>query len=206
MNANVHTSVGLATATGVALVVPMMQCKSIADYSLCLGCAVIGSLLPDIDANGESKAKKEFRHAMSFLTVVTVYLIYSAYMSGTLLSKISEYIHSIRGIGAIAFLIFCVMGYLSSHREFTHYLVGLVCFTASFMMLTDVKLGIWFGVGFLSHQLIDMLNKKKIKWLYPLPYDFARYICKAQSSLSSAIGVVSVFLFALFSVQLCFRL
>lgn len=206
MNANVHTSVGLATATGVALVVPMMQCKSIADYSLCLGCAVIGSLLPDIDANGESKAKKEFRHVMSFLTVVAVYLIYSAYMSGTLLSKISEYIHSIRGIGAIAFLIFCVMGYLSSHREFTHYLVGLVCFTVSFMMLTDVKLGIWFGVGFLSHQLIDMLNKKKIKWLYPLPYDFARYICKAQSRLSSAIGFVSVFLFALFSVQLCFRL
>jgi len=206
LNANVHTSVGLATATGVALVVPMMQCKSIVDYSLCLGCAVIGSLLPDIDANGESKAKKEFRHAMSFLTVVAVYLIYSAYMSGTLSSKISEYIHSIRGIGAIAFLIFCVMGYLSSHREFTHYLVGLVCFTASFMMLTDVKLGIWFGVGFLSHQLVDMLNKKKIKWLYPLPYDFARYICKAQSRLSSAIGVVSVFLFALFSVQLCFRL
>ena len=206
MNANVHTSVGLATATGVALVVPMMQCKSIADYSLCLGCAVIGSLLPDIDANGESKAKKEFRHAMSFLTVVAVYLIYSAYTSGTLLSKISEYIHSIRGIGAIAFLIFCVMGYLSSHREFTHYLVGLVCFTVSFMMLTDVKLGIWFGVGFLSHQLIDMLNKKKIKWLYPLPYDFARYICKAQSSLSSAIGVVSICLFALFSVQLCLRL
>lgn len=206
MNANVHTSVGLATATGVALVVPMMQCKSIADYSLCLGCAVIGSLLPDIDANGESKAKKEFRHAMSFLTVVAVYLIYSAYMSGTLLSKISEYIHSIRGIGAIAFLIFCVMGYLSSHREFTHYLVGLVCFTVSFTMLTDVKLGIWFGVGFLSHQLIDMLNKKKIKWLYPLPYDFARYICKAQSRLSSAIGVVSICLFALFSVQLCFRI
>ena len=127
-------------------------------------------------------------------------------MSGTLLSKISEYIHSIRGIGAIAFLIFCVMGYLSSHREFTHYLVGLVCFTVSFMMLTDVKLGIWFGVGFLSHQLIDMLNKKKIRWLYPLPYDFARYICKAQSGLSSAIGIVSICLFALFSVQLCFRL
>lgn len=202
MNANVHTSVGLATTTGVALVVPMMQCKSIADYGLCIGCGIIGALLPDIDANGESKAKKEFRHAMSFLAVVAIYLVYSAYMNGTLLSMISEFTHSIRGIGAIAFLIFCVIGYMSNHREFTHYLIGLLCFTVSFMMLTDIKLGIWFGVGFLSHQLIDMLNKKKIKWLYPLPFDFARYICKAQSKLSSAIGVVSICLFAVFLTQL----
>ena len=202
MNANVHTSVGLATATGVALVVPMMQCKSVADYGLCLGCAVIGALLPDIDANGESKAKKEFRHVMSFLAVIVVYLIYSAYTNGTLSSMISEFTHSTRGIGAIAFLIFCVVGYMSNHREFTHYLIGLVCFTISFMMLTDIKLGIWFGVGFLSHQLIDMLNKKKIKWLYPLPLDFSRYICKAKSKLSSAIGVVSICLFIVFLVQL----
>lgn len=50
----------------------------------------------------------------------------------------------------------------------------------------------------LSHQCIDMLNKKKITWLYPLPFDFARYICKASSGLSTAIGSVCTILACIF--------
>lgn len=50
----------------------------------------------------------------------------------------------------------------------------------------------------LSHQCIDMLNKKKITWLYPLPFDFARYICKASSGLSTAIGLVCTILACIF--------
>lgn len=204
MNANVHTSVGLATTTGVALLVPAMQCENPLEYSLCLGCAVIGALIPDIDANGESKAKKEFRKIMSYLILASVAIIGLSYMNGTLIDLLKSFTSSIRGIGLIAFIVCCIIGYKSDHRKFTHYLIGLICFTVPFIMMTDLRLGLWFGVGMLSHQVIDMLNKRKIQWLYPLPFDFARYICKASSTLSSVIGVASTGLACIFGYLLIF--
>lgn len=204
MNANVHTSVGLATSTGLALLVPAMQANDKTVLTLGIGCAVVGALIPDIDANGESKAKREFRQILTFLAVFSSgTLFYSAYVGG-LDKLIYSLFHSIHGIGSLAFLIFCIIGYKSDHRKFTHWLIGLICFTVSFMMMTNFTLGLWFGAGMLSHQVIDMLNKRKITWLYPLPIDFARYICKADSKLSSAIGVICSVLFLLFT-YLIFR-
>lgn len=198
MNANVHTSVGLATASGVALLVPVMNGSDEVTLTLGLGCAIVGALIPDIDANGDSKAKIEFRKVMSLLGIFGVATVGYALTTGRLQEIASSFFHSIHGVGALLFLIACIVGYNTPHRTFTHWLIGLVCFTIPFIMMTNITLGLWFGVGMLSHQCIDMLNKKKIIWLYPLPFDFARYICKASSGLSTAIGSVSTILACIF--------
>lgn len=198
MNANVHTSVGLATATGVALLVPAMNGSDKVTLTLGLGCAIVGALIPDIDANGDSEAKIEFRRAMSLLSIFGVATVGYALTTGKLQEIASSFFHSMHGVGALLFLIVCIVGYSTPHRTFTHWLLGLVCFTVPFIMMTNITLGLWFGVGMLSHQCIDMLNKKKITWLYPLPFDFARYICKASSDLSTAIGSISTILACIF--------
>lgn len=198
MNANVHTSVGLATATGVALLVPAMNGSDKVTLTLGLGCAIVGALIPDIDANGDSKAKIEFRKVMSLLGIFGVATVGYALTTGRLQEVASSFFHSIHGVGALLFLIACIVGYSTPHRTFTHWLIGLICFTIPFIMMTNITLGLWFGIGMLSHQCIDMLNKKKITWLYPLPFDFARYICKASSSLSTAIGSISTVLACIF--------
>lgn len=205
MNANVHTSVGLATTTGLALLIPSMQYESPLGYSVCLGCAVVGSLIPDIDANGESRAKRGFQGTMCFLILLTIALSVVSYTSGTLTDLLSSFLSSLRGIGFLLFTLVCIIGYKTSHRTFTHWLIGLICFTIPFIMMTDLRLGLWFGCGMLSHQLIDMLNKKKITWLYPLHIDFTRYICKASSTLSSIIGVIATILTCVFGYMLTFR-
>lgn len=198
MNANVHTSVGLATASGVALLVPAMNGNDKVTLTLGLGCAIVGALIPDIDANGDSKAKIEFRKVMSLLGIFGVATVGYALTTGRLQEVASSFFHSIHGVGALLFLIACIVGYSTPHRTFTHWLIGLICFTIPFIMMTNITLGLWFGIGMLSHQCIDMLNKKKITWLYPLPFDFARYICKASSSLSTAIGSISTVLACIF--------
>lgn len=198
MNANVHTSVGLATASGVALLVSAMNGSDKVTLTLGLGCAVVGALIPDIDANGDSKAKIEFRKVISLLGIFGVATVGYALTTGRLQGIASSFFHSIHGVGALLFLIACIVGYNTPHRTFTHWLIGLICFTVPFMMMTNITLGLWFGVGMLSHQCIDMLNKKKITWLYPLPFDFARYVCKASSSLSTAIGSIATILACIF--------
>ena len=58
MNANVHTSIGLATASGIALLAPTMNGHDKITLGLGLGCAVVGALIPDIDANGDNRVQK----------------------------------------------------------------------------------------------------------------------------------------------------
>ena len=54
MNAEVHTPVGVATAAGLSLIIPAMKIDSVPTLIVCTGCAALGSILPDIDANGDS--------------------------------------------------------------------------------------------------------------------------------------------------------
>lgn len=202
MNANVHTPIGLATASGIALLVPAMGGHDKVTLTLGLGCAVVGALVPDIDANGDSKAKIEFRKVISLLGLFSITTVGYAVSTGRLQEIASSFFHSMHGVGALLFLIVCIVGYVTPHRTFTHWLIGLICFTVPFIMMTNATLGVWFGVGMLSHQLADMLNKKKITWLYPLPIDFARYICKASSRLSTLIGSIATVLACIFIILL----
>lgn len=202
MNANVHESVGIAVASGVALLVPAMNGYNRTTLCLGLGCAMVGALIPDIDANGNSKAKLKFMEMMTSLGLFSVVTIGYALYKGNLQEILSSLFHSVHGIGALLFIIACIVGYNTPHRTFTHWLIGLVCFTFPFILMTNITLGLWFGVGMLSHQVIDMLNKKKITWLFPLPIDFARYICRSSSHLSSAIGVISTVLACIFIILL----
>lgn len=198
MNANVHTPVGLATASGVALLVPAMNGTDKITLTLGLGCAVIGALIPDIDANNDSKAKQEFRKVISYLSIFSIATVSYAMHTGRLQELASNFMHSIHGVGALLFLIACVIGYVSSHRTFTHWLLGLICFTVPFMMMTNFTLGLWFGVGMLSHQVLDMLDKRRITWLYPLPTNFTIYVFKANGKVSKLFEFISTMLACMF--------
>lgn len=97
MNANVHTSVGLATTTGIALLVPAMNGSDKVTLTLGLGCAIVGALIPDIDANGDSRAKIEFRRAMSLLSIFGVATVGYALTTGKLQEIASSFFHSMHG-------------------------------------------------------------------------------------------------------------
>lgn len=200
MNAEVHTPVGVATAAGLSLIIPAMKIDSVPTLIVCTGCAALGSILPDIDANGDSVAKKQFRKVISFaiisLAIISLYYLKEGYFSKLVDSMFTPN----RGWFTILFLGLCLYGYHSDHRTFTHWLIGLLSFTITFtIMVGSFTYGLWFGAAFLSHQLIDCLNKRKIYWLYPLKIDFARYICYANSTMSTIIGgIASIFIIVLY--------
>ena len=198
MNGEVHLPVGTATATGMALLLPQMQGHNLTTLGVGIGLAAVGALLPDIDANGDSKAKKQFRKIMGMIAgAVGLSVVYGA-STGNVASVITAYTGSTWFIGAVCMLTCCILGYRSGHRKYTHQLIGLVTFTVSCWLLIGLPLTYWFFFGFLSHQVVDMLNKRKIEWLYPIPKDFALYICYAKSPLATLIGWVSTALTVLF--------
>lgn len=179
--------IGTASALAVSMFVPMMQYQKgdVVGIGTGLACALAGSLLPDIDCNGESKAKREFRKILPVSLFCIGLSIYEELTGdGIMPFRIL--------VGAIILVITCLFGYTTSHRGFTHQLNGLVCFVTGGVLLLEMKLGLWFGIGVLSHQIADMCNKGKILWLKPLcNIDFARYWFKADSFQAKVLGIVS---------------
>lgn len=187
MNSNVHIPVGIALSLTASMALPVMQPDTMPEMLLGLSLATIGSVIPDIDINKKGEGMlKCAKTTLSMICTLTLGAVYEL-----------NYIN----IPCFAIVVVSlIIGLFSSHRRFTHWLVGLFTFNVGVIGVVGFKIGLWFFFGMLSHQLLDMLNKKEVQWLYPLKLDFSRYLVSSDSKISKLIGVFAyVSSFALIS-------
>lgn len=109
------------------------------------------------------------------------------------------------GIGIFAIL--CLVGIFQEHREFTHSLIALVLFSLS-VGLFCYPIIIPFTIGFLSHLLLDILNKKPIRLLYPKEKGVCLKLCyanKIADKVFMVIGIVGTVFILSYSISSYFR-
>lgn len=85
------------------------------------------------------------------------------------------------GIGAVAYLILWVIGYNSDHRKFTHSFLAMLLFSTAVYFLCPIILGTY-SIGYLSHLLLDLLNKKRVSLFYPIGKGMCLNLCYARKS------------------------
>ena len=205
MNAWVHASFGTALATGMAVNMTAMHGHDKLMLPMYVGAVIVGSVLPDIDASGEGTAKRYFRHIIAFLFVTAaVILIYAKqkHMINFVQENFVRLLFTHVGIGFVLLLIFTIIGYFSPHRGYTHRWYGALTFCFAWCLIFGWTSTLWFGTGFLAHQYLDMLNKKKVEWLYPLHWDFSCHLCKTNGVLPTVIGSFSVVFASMFVSRL----
>lgn len=188
MNSEVHMPIGLAAAGMLSAVIPVMRPDSLETAAGLAVCGAVGALTPDIDANGDSKMKREFRKFVFWAAIIiAVSLRYGTSM------------HVLSGfkwwniVGLVALIGCYIYGYTTKHRTFTHELRGLIAFGVPAFMLLGIQGGMWFMIGMLSHQLADMCNYGKIHWLSPVDREknFSRGWFRGTSLESRLIGSAS---------------
>lgn len=190
MNSEVHIPIGLAAAGVVSLFLPVMQPDSMEAGISVAVCGTVGALTPDIDANGNSKMKREFRKFM----LIIVMAVFLGARYGEPLNILSGF--GVWNVVGLVALIGCyIYGYMTKHRGFTHELRGLIAFCVPAFLLLGAQEGLWFLLGLLSHQFADMCNYGKIHWLNPVPVyrevNFSRGWFKGSSLQSQLIGLIS---------------
>ena len=125
----------------------------------------IGGLVPDIDLN--SKHAKALRGADKNLTS-------SLAMSTTI-------------AGLIALTVLVVLGLNSNHRGFTHSILALVLFsTAAYAVVGNSST--WFTIGYASHLVIDLFNKKGESLLFPINVKVCFNLCAADGITNKLLG------------------
>lgn len=192
MNGEVHLPIGLAAAGVVSLVVPVMQPDSFEAVLSAGVCAAVGALTPDIDANGDSKMKKEFRKFMSLMVFAVAAGVWCG-NPGRVLSGLEWW----NAAGFILLVGCYIYGYTTKHRSFTHELRGFLAFSVPAFLFLGARDGMWFCVGLLSHQFADMCNYGKIYWLAPFDKErsFSRGWFRGSSLQSQLVGMLSWLVF-----------
>ena len=73
--------------------------------------------------------------------------------------------------GLAGFILTCTFAGLSNHRGFSHSLLALALESLSLWLIFPVLMKP-FAIAFISHQILDIMNKKPVRLLYPVRRGF----------------------------------
>ena len=195
MTGKTHIMVGTAAALAlVPLSLPVASCLPFA-----MG-GVIGSLAPDTDI-GTSEGSRELRRVWAGLCVALASALVADAVLGT---GVCDYARTHVGLEQLAGLATLVavfaLGRASGHRGFSHSVVALAASTLA-LRLAYPLLATPFAMGYASHLLLDLLNKKDQRLFWPLGRGVSLGACKA-SGVADALLCLAGFLVCLVLVLL----
>ena len=185
MSGKTHMAVGVGMAT---LLLPTNDAKTIIGGTTL---SLIGSLIVDIDTD-KSKGAVLLKEAFGGVVVLIILgVLLQTKFNINVLNYITENKAITQMFPALAILVVVLtIGKFSSHRGFTHSLIGIIAYTVPIYMLVG-SLYTWFLIGYIAHILADILNKKEVRLLYPLKDGICLKLCSAD-------GVVDKILFISF--------
>ena len=180
------------TGTSCALLV---SSPSPAYACLALAGGALGGVMPDVDIIKKDKTGDAIQgQIITAIIVVLTFVIdklfnYGAYQS---LGK-EKYLL----VGVILLIALYIFGTKKNHREFTHSLLALIIYSIPITLIYEPILE-YFMMGYFSHLLIDLLNKRGIQLLFPLKFKFCFKLCYADKLGNKLLmvlgGVVTILL------------
>lgn len=96
-------------------------------------------------------------------------------------------------IGLIIFAMCCIYGFSSSHRTFMHSIIGFALMTFS-TSLFCFPITYAFAIGFISHILLDVLNKRGLQLFFPLKAKVCTNTCYSDGKENDFIFVITLML------------
>lgn len=200
MTGKTHVSIGIATALTISANQTNESKLIIVLFS------IIGSLLPDLD-HPQAKLNQKLLIFKNNLSRITLYLCLSLLFLYLYLENNNFSNNKIILVVGIFFLLLA----LSTHRGFTHSLLGLV--TSSIIIkylslkygLIDIYIG--FFIGYLMHLVADFFNPKGIKIFYPLKKNISAFLTiktggKMEKKLFSIFVIYSLIILSFILIDL----
>lgn len=184
-------------AIGIAAGLTMAYGKPLNEQLVMIAASTLGSLIPDLD-HAKSKLnqrllffKREFYRIIFFLSL-SIGLLYL-------------YLNNQNSIFALLSLLSLFIG-LSTHRGFTHSILGFVIFAYIVNKISvQYNLNYFFqsiSIGYLLHLGADFLTPKGIKLFYPLKINIASpIVINPNSGIDSVIFTIA----SMYSLLLLFK-
>lgn len=199
MMSRTHLAMGMAVSLAVVQPTKLDEC-----FTALIGGAV-GGVLADIDTL-DNDYKSDALVGQLLAAGIAVFLLAIDYFCHIgICDRVVSGNKVFAIIGAFAFIALWVWGFLSEHRSFTHSILAAFAFTVA-IGLVCVPIAVGTFLGYASHLILDLLNRKDIPLLYPLKFRICFKLCYANKTANfvfACIGFVATgILLALFIIKM----
>ena len=182
------THVACANLISLSLIRP----SSIQELLITVGVSTLGGLLPDVDLKDSTSDKIFDRLMTSLITIIIMSIIINHYFNINLYNVIKGYNNIFNYI--ICLSLFIIMSYLGSktpHRSFTHSFLGLFIYSAILSYSFNDQVVTIFFISYLSHLILDLLNKKGLTLFYPLKNRLSLNLCEVKGTINKILFITS---------------
>ena len=175
MQGKTHITLGIATG------ILVMQPQSVPEVMIATIGGVLGGTLPDIDIKKADTDREYIYDGIVDSIAVAVLIILDALIGNGACQYVYDNWGPVVWCAMAALIVLAIIGFSTSHRSFTHSFLAIGLFGASMYFLCRPAF-VPFVSGYASHILIDLLNKKGMKLLFPLKKRFSFNLCYADQS------------------------
>ena len=187
MMGRTHFAIGLATSLAV------MQPKSVGECMAAIFAGALGGVTADNDTLNQSNSLSG--QLLALKTALGALLIDYFFKLGICESIMENQTTAL--IGLISFLVLWFIGFFSDHRTFTHSFLAMILYSLAIGLIYE-PFTLGFMVAYLSHLLLDILNRKKIHLLYPLDLGICLKLCYANRRADNFLMYVGYIATAVF--------
>ncbi|MBR6385343.1 MAG: metal-dependent hydrolase [Ruminococcus sp.] len=190
---------------GITSALLIFQPATLIDFGAVVAGGALGGSICDIDCQKTDFTKDTVKDIFSVGIFFALILAFDSLTGKGLMNYIINKFNMNMLVGLIIFVICCIWGVISSHRSFTHSIIGtaLISFSAS---LFYPVLGYALLTGMISHILLDLLNHRGIQLLYPLKKPkFCLDLCDSDGIVNDVLAKIGstacVIMIPYFAVQ-----
>ena len=166
MMAKAHIAAGMAAAFTV------MRPESIPEALPVITGAALGCLICDLDCENPRERNESSRYRIVMAVVAAAALIEDHLIGAGMWSSAGKHGPYLWFAGFAAFVLICGFASISKHRGFAHSFLALALETASLWLVFPMTAKP-FAIAFISHQVLDLLNKKPVRLFYPAKKGFS---------------------------------
>lgn len=186
MENNTHMAVGVASS--LIILQPKTDTKELV---LGITLAIVGSLISDIDMHN-SKANKAINKIIWVIGITGIIsLTVDYFLKLGIYENILNDVAIMRILVSISlFSIILMFAKLTPHRTFSHSLIGITSFYIPVSIIFD-QMSNYFLIAIISHVVIDLFNKKKVKLFYPLKKGVCFKLCYSNGVVNKVLLFIS---------------
>ena len=195
MLAKAHITIGMAAALTIAAP------GSIPEALPVITGASLGCLICDLDCDNPREKHDSSHWRLVMFAVATAALFEDYHIGAGMWSSLAQSGSYLWCAGIAGFALTCAFASVSSHRGFSHSLLALALEAFS-LWLVFPAVAVPFVIAFVSHQILDLTNKRPVRIFYPLKKGISfgwfyadRLANKVCVAVGSAWLIVAVLIF-----------
>ena len=197
MLAKAHIAVGMAAAFSI------VRPETVAEALPVIAGGALGCLICDLDCENKSEKSDSSRWRAVMALVAAAALIEDHLLDAGMWRSLGQNGQYLWFAGLAGFVITCVFAGGSGHRGFSHSLLAMGLETACLWLIFPA-VAMPFAIAFSSHVLLDLMNKRSVRLLYPAKKGICLgwfYADRLANKVFAACGTV----WLIAAIIICFR-